>query len=629
MRQITVSLILLFSLLTQSAKAQDKLPPYPDVIRHFFSHYSYEPAEFTDALLMAKKKEGWYVTIVNQTENDRIKKQQLFWDLKTGQYLPLEGFNDRLSDEEAQTKIYDYLSGTSSVFNFYGYERCRYYGFTGWEMALIRDYGSNVTALSDTMLDGLARAYSFYATGFLWSQTGQLDGNNDPLRTQLDNMEQPSPERIMKFKNYVDTSLSFYKLLTGKNPAYKGVVGNAAMKMFNEQMHGYHMMMLAGDSLKANEYLNSITPDPIFLAMAKNYLAGLAPNAIIITYGDNDTYQLWYAQQALKYRKDVAVINNSLLGLAPAVNWIKSAKVVDFTIPASSYSKQFWQYARHYQTAAGSTSSQTVSEFLEELKNQKISQPDASTYEPLSYTHTKLTIPVDMAKLQKTGVPGKVIKNIQAELGEFMFLSDILTLDIINTNIYTRPIYFTTTFEPLAKYIQQEGFVYRLTTERGKEDTLTQTEVLLTEKALNTQIQLPALYQQGAAPHPLDFFDNTYISACQRVADYYFANAIPGKARAWSKKAFDYSTSHNAYVNFSIVKMADILFKTGENETAVKWLEKMAVQIEYNFNHPAALVLNLDKSMAASFVLMIQSTLKGNSNQSKIVDDVLQRLSTE
>jgi tetratricopeptide (TPR) repeat protein len=44
-----------------------------------------------------------------------------------------------------------------------------------------------------------------------------------------------------------------------------------------------------------------------------NVLIGLDANAIILTFGDNDTYPLWFLQQVKNIRKDVKVLNTSLL----------------------------------------------------------------------------------------------------------------------------------------------------------------------------------------------------------------------------------------------------------------------------------------------------------------------------
>ncbi len=208
---------------------------------------------------------------------------------------------------------------------------------------------------------------------------------------------------------------------------------------------------------------------------AVNYLNSCAPNAILFTNGDNDTFPLWYAQEVEGVRTDVRVCNLSLLQTDWYINQMRRAAYesapVPFTIPAEKYVQGTRDVVYIMDKGTGPMNLKKAIEFVESDDiNNKL---DYGT-RPIEYLPTKtFFIPVDSMAVMKNKVinvadTGRLVKNIKWTLNnQYITKEKLMVLDLIAHNDWTRPIYFAVTtgaeaYLGLEEYFQLEGLAYRL-----------------------------------------------------------------------------------------------------------------------------------------------------------------------
>lgn len=224
--------------------------------------------------------------------------------------------------------------------------------------------------------------------------------------------------------------------------------------------------------------------------IAWNYLQSTAPNAIIFTNGDNDTFPLWYAQDVEGVRTDTRIVNLSLLNTDWYIDQMKRKAYESDPVPFSLTHDKYVQGTRDYlpfydRQIPGYVDIKEVMKFISSDAQESKVRTQGGT--DLSYFPTKkFFIKVDKEAVLKNGVvrpedADKIVDTIYWEINRsYLMKADLMILDLIANNDWTRPIYFAVTvgndsYLNLEPYFQLEGLAYRFVPIRTDGDASGQT----------------------------------------------------------------------------------------------------------------------------------------------------------
>jgi hypothetical protein len=208
--------------------------------------------------------------------------------------------------------------------------------------------------------------------------------------------------------------------------------------------------------------------------VAFNYLNSCAPQAILFTNGDNDTFPLWYAQEVEGMRTDVRVCNLMLLNTDWYIDQMKmkayTSEPLPVSLPKSLYYDGVNNQVAVYERVKEPATAREVIDFI----NSGSDVSKLTFYgEDIYYIPTRtVRIPVDAAAVIANGTvrpedADKIVPYIDIKLkGSWIMKSQLMVLDMLAHNNWERPVYFVTGYHDdalgLEEYFQLEGLAYRL-----------------------------------------------------------------------------------------------------------------------------------------------------------------------
>jgi tetratricopeptide (TPR) repeat protein len=177
-----------------------------------------------------------------------------------------------------------------------------------------------------------------------------------------------------------------------------------------------------------------------------NMLMSCAPEGIMYTNGDNDTFPLWYLQEVEDLRKDVRVANLSLLN----TSWyIQQLKHREPKVPISLSDEEIDRI-------------------------QPIPWPKKQTIEidlPTQQLQDEIEIYNKSYDLKQDNLPKTMTFDLSPKFfGRYLRVHDLMILNTLYANRFRKPLYFAVTvsrdnmLDGLQKYLRMDGLTFKITT---------------------------------------------------------------------------------------------------------------------------------------------------------------------
>jgi hypothetical protein len=434
------NLLFIILLITSTISAQqkfeksffEKFPYYEDVVNAYYLENAFD-YNASRTISFGKKIDGWHVIFKDNFGKE--VSERMIWNAKKGQFINLKTKgSDEGGIEYTGIALNVYLRGLEPTF----YQQYPVYGYANYQKDVI-ELLKDETDLSDELLDALARSYSAMATETILP--GQFSGNYEKLKYDATfNVNDFETTRLEDYIFYMNQAIATFKKITEQYPNYRTIVGNIQTKYYNEYLTAYLSLRFVGQDKLAQQFLADDLYSKFQLKTAINTLNSCAKDGILFTAGDNDTYPLVYVQDKLNIRQDVAIVNLSLLNIGRYIHYIKERYAIQTT-----YETTHFIHDKNPAFLIDETTTTTdFGDFLNATNENQTLMRAESGY--LKIPSKSIAMSVNKANVIQQYQTDTTNIKVQFTIylnNNYILKNSFLVLDIINTNDFERPIYFT------------------------------------------------------------------------------------------------------------------------------------------------------------------------------------------
>lgn len=208
--------------------------------------------------------------------------------------------------------------------------------------------------------------------------------------------------------------------------------------------------------------------------LASDYLESCAPNAILFTNGDNDTFPLWYAQEVEGIRTDVRVVNLSLLNTDWYADQMRRKAYESEPVPIMMDPGKYRQGTRDVVALIPQSKTyRDLKEMMDFVTNDRNMQVLFQRGVKDAWFPTDMfSLKADSADVFGSGTlqagDSGWVPRVEWKIDRQVLLkNNLLLLDMLANNNWQRPVYFAVTTGPdsyinLQDHFQLEGLTYRL-----------------------------------------------------------------------------------------------------------------------------------------------------------------------